>query len=125
MSDTKAEAITQLSSLLEGGFNPKTIDETHDTLRLLGMVLAQTALLEMVTDKKSDPKARVSAARALLMTKESPEAIAERLRRSLFRDLTVEQLESMIMQVKEGKTDIHSALSHLRETNNGKETVLD
>ena len=108
-----------LAELAETGFHPEKLDQQHDYLRLLGIVLGQIALLEVATMRitgKGDAAAKVAAARALMNTKEAPDTIAERLRRSAFADLNPEQLECIVQEVKkkDGRTlaDIIEHVKH-------------
>lgn len=116
MKDTVApSAIDVLADLAGTGLDPKRIDETHDTLKLLGFVVAQVTLLKLATDARADSRARVSAARALLAGKESPESIAERLRRSPFAGLTVDALERIIDGVKTNAADLATLIERERQ----------
>lgn len=107
-------AVEELTGLLGSGFKPEGLDQVHDTLKLLGIVLGQMALLEIITDKEAEDSDRVSAARLLLSTRESPEAIAERLRKSTFARLNTEELTSMIQEVKKGNNDIQGLITSLK-----------
>lgn len=108
------DAVEALTGLLGEGFKPEGLDQVHDTLRLLGIVLGQMALLEIITDKDAEDSDRVAAARLLLNTKESPESIADRLKRSSFTRLPTEKLASMIQEVKKGKNDIQGLINSLK-----------
>lgn len=107
------DATEILTGLLKDGFKPERLDQVHDTLKLLGVVLGQMALLEIATDKGADTAPRVSAARALMKIDESPEAIAERLQKSAFVGLTVEQLRIMVEKIGKGETDIVGMLQKI------------
>jgi hypothetical protein len=105
-------AVTELTSLLQDGFQPKKLDELYDMMKLLGVVLGYQALLEAATS--GTEKERVPAARALINLKEDPEAIAERLRRSPFADLTVVQLSAIVEKMKSGETDIQKLVEEVK-----------
>ena len=107
-------AFDVLSGLLSAGTTPQSLDQTHDLLKLLGIVLAQIALLTVVTDPEAEAAPKVSAARALLDLHESPESIAERLRRSPFQALTASELQSIVDKVRSGAT-IQDVLTQLKE----------
>lgn len=110
------QALDALTSVLN--LSPQGIDETHDYLRLLGIVLGQLALLEVVCDPKAEAKDKVSAARILTSIKESPEAIAERLRRSPFTGMSMEDLKELVGKISSGdaKTlDITQLASQLKK----------
>jgi hypothetical protein len=112
-------AIDQLSKLYLDGYQPKKLDELYDMLKLLGVVLGQIALLEVVSNPVSnDEKAKVAAARALISLKEDPESIAERLRRSPFAELTIEELHGIVQKVQEGQTDLVALAT---EAKNGRD----
>lgn len=117
------EALHALDGLSSGTFELDRLDKVYDTLRLLGVVLGHLALLKLATDPTADSRARVSAARALLLTRESPESIAERLRRSQLANLTVAELETMVQQAEEGKdiSQLFGALHHTtdKDTSHG------
>lgn len=109
------EATQALADLLGDKFSPDRLDQAHDLLKLLGIVLGQMALLEIVTDRAADEKARVSAARALMSVKEDPETIAERLRRSVFAGLTTGQLGAMVEEVKKGEKDLSDLIRQFKQ----------
>ena len=100
------DAIETLTGLLGEGFKPEGMDQVHDTLKLVGIVLGQMALLEIITDKDAEDSDRVAAARLLLSVKEAPEIIADRLRKSSFARLKTEELGAMIEKVKKGETNL-------------------
>lgn len=111
-------AIESLSDLVTKGYEPGKLDEYHDLLKLLGIVIAQATLLDVASNSLVDAKDRVSASRTLLnFAKETPEAIAERLRRSPFADLNIDQLHAIVQQVKAGKSDIHAIIQEVKENN--------
>lgn len=107
-----------LEALLSAGFKPERLDQLHDTLKLVGIVLGQLALLRVITNPFADEKAVVSAARALVATRESPDKIAERLRASSLSDLSVPELQAIIRQVETSKLhdlDLHSLIQVAKE----------
>lgn len=97
------DAFSVLERLLDKDFSPKHIDEVHEQLKLLGLVLGRFVLLEVAANS-SDDKARVTAARALATLKENPSDIAERLRRSPFAHLTVQELQDIVERVRQGES---------------------
>lgn len=105
----------QLEALVEEGFSPAGIHEVHDTFKLLGIVLGQAALLEIVANPQSEDTARVAAAKALMSVKEEPTNIAERLRRSAFVGLTVEQLQAIVQRVGKGERDFRSIIKEIKK----------
>ena len=103
-------AVELLSSLLKAGFQPGRIDELHDFLKLLGVVVGQVTLLTVATSPFAEAAPRVSAAKALLDIKETPESFSERLRQSQFSGLSMPQLTEMIGRIREGETDVAALL---------------
>ena len=108
-------AVEMLAHLVSLGFKPERLDELHDYMRLLGVVLGQMTLLTIATSSHAKDEARVSAAKALMQLKETPEALAERLKRSPFADLTVAQLEAIVSQLKTGNTDIPAIITSVKK----------
>lgn len=103
-------AVDLLAQLLKDGFRPERLDELHDFLRLLGVVIGQVTLLSVATSPTAEAAPRVSAAKALLDIKETPETLAERIRRSPFSGLTLADLEAMITRIRNGDVDPHSLI---------------
>src|SRR2546429_499172 len=110
-------AIDELSSLLAQGFQPKKLDELLDFMKLLGVVLGYQSLLEAATS--GTEKERVPAARALINLKEDPESIAERLRRSPFAELTLDQLRGIVRGLGDGRTDIDALIEETKGESDG------
>lgn len=103
-----SKGIEALENLLD--FKPETLDQSHDLLRLAGVVLAQLTLLQVLTDPMASSRDKVSASRILLDIKEPPEAIAERLRRSPFAHLSTEELKELIEKAVNSKTSLRKVL---------------
>lgn len=99
------EAVDSFNRLIFGDLSIERIDQTHDLLRLMGIILAQMALLEVLNNPLSAATARVAAAKQLLSTGEDPASIAERLRTSPLSGLTYEQIQQILDRVKEGQVD--------------------
>ena len=92
------------------------LDQTYDFQRLLGPVLAYKILLEIAVNA-TDAKTRLGAANSLLQyAKEPPERVAERLRASVFVDLSLEELEAI---VQTGITNPEQAKRRLEEIRGG------
>lgn len=98
--------MTIVSELVDENFQPELLDQVHDTLKLVGVVLGQMALIDVVNNPLAKPEARVTAAKALMQIDEAPERIAERLRKSVFSRLSVQELGAMIEKVKKGETNL-------------------
>lgn len=118
--DTTA-AVTVLDQLIRSGFVPETLDQTHDTLKLIGLVLGQLALLKVVTDPTSENRDIVAAAKTLATLKEDPADIADRLRKSSLADLSTTQLQRIIRQVEQGSPpgDLHTLIQRVKEEPDG------
>jgi len=115
MKRDASKAAEYLTELLAEGYKPQSLDQVHDTLKLVGVILGQMTLLDIATSPLAEPASRVSAARALLNLKESPDAIIERIRRSPFAGLNAEQLSAMVAKVRAGESDLSKLLKELQE----------
>lgn len=104
-------AIDHLTSVL--GLRPENLEQKHSLLKLLGIVLSQLTLLEILTNPESAPKDKIQASRLLLSTDESPEVIAERLRSSPFADLSLEELHQLTEYISKG-VDLDTALRDIK-----------
>lgn len=88
------------------------LDRIFDLQRLLGPVLAYKVLLEISVNSADARERRQAATTILSAADESPEKISERLRASVFQDLTLEQLNAI---VQTGITDPEAALRKLQD----------
>jgi len=87
-----------------------SVDKAHEYLKLLGVVMAQITLLDVLSSPETSAREKVAASRILLETvKEPPEVIAERLQRSPFAHLSMEELRALAEKVGHG--DAASLLS--------------
>lgn len=100
-----------MDDLIAGDLQPETLDQIHDTLKLIGVVMGQMALLEVITSPLAEAAPKVAAARALMKIDEAPERIAERLRKSSFSRLSVAELGAMIEKVKKGETNLKDLIN--------------
>jgi hypothetical protein len=100
----QTQAVVSLEKLLQSGIDASKLDQAYDALKLMGLVLGHITLLEVANDREADEGARVSAARALTSIKEPPEAIAERIRTSSFKDLSVDELKAMLEKLIQGQS---------------------
>ena len=103
-------AVRALSDILESGINPQSLDQVYDLLKLMGIVLGHATLLEVATDPEAKDTDRVNAAKVLATVKDNPEDIAERLKRSHYASLSVDQLRSIVKQLESGERDLTSLL---------------
>lgn len=99
-----------LVDVLESGLTPQTLDQVYDVLKLMGIVLGHATLLEVATNSAAKDTDRVNAAKVLATVKDSPEDIAERLKRSQYASLSVDQLRSIVRQLESGERDLTSLL---------------
>jgi hypothetical protein len=114
----KDKAIAELESLVNEGLNPKSLDQLYDTLKLFGVILGYSALLDAAVN--GTDKERVPAARALINLKEDPEGIAERLRRSRFAHLSIEELKGIVQKINDGETNLKELLTPAESVSNGR-----
>ena len=89
---------------------PERLDVLQDRLRLIGAILGQMALLEVVADSDAPATARVSAAKTLTDMGGEPQTIIERLKSSPFLDKSPAQLRKMIQDIQDGETDIEQLI---------------
>ena len=88
------------------------LDQIFDLQRLMGPVIAYKRLLEIVINSGDDKEVRMAAAKLLDHSEESPARIAERLRASIFSELTIEELQAV---VQTGVTDPQKALKLVKD----------
>ena len=89
------------------GLDLNRLDQIFDLQRLMGPVIAYKRLLEIVINSSDDKEVRMAAAKILDHSGEEPEKIAERLRASVFSELSLEELDAV---VQTGVTDPKEAL---------------
>ncbi len=82
------------------------LDILQDHLRLVGLVLGQLALLEVVVDEDAPANSRVQAARCLTEMGGDPQTIIERLKASPFVDKSPEELRKMIQDLRDGEIEL-------------------
>jgi len=88
------------------------LDQIFDLQRLMGPVIAYKSLLEIVINSSDDKERRMAAAKLLDHSGEEPERIAERLRASIFSELTLEELQAV---VQTGVTDPKAAIKLVKD----------
>jgi hypothetical protein len=87
------------------------LDQIFDLQRLLGPVIAYKVLLGIAINSADPKEQRLAASQLLTASGEEPARVAERLRASIFRDLTLSQLEAVIQT---GITDPQAAIDALQ-----------
>lgn len=95
----------------DGGLDLSRIDRIYDLQRLLGPVIAYKILLEISINSGDAKERRMAASKLLDSASEDPEKIADRLRASIFHDLSLEELQAI---VQTGITDPEEALERLK-----------
>ena len=110
-------AIAELEELVQEGLTPKSLDQLYDTLKLFGVILGYSALLDAAVN--GTDKERVPAARALINLKEDPDSIAERLRRSRFSHLSVEELKGIVQKLNSGDANLKELLTPVESESHG------
>lgn len=87
------------------------LDQVFDLQRLIGPVIAYKILLELAINAVDPKERRLAASQLLQSAQEDPEKLADRLRASVFHDLSLEDLEAI---VQTGITDPEKAVERLR-----------
>ena len=87
------------------------LDQVSDLQRLMGPVIAYKILLELSINASDPKEQRLAAAKILDSSKEDPEKISQRLRKSIFSELTLDQLQAV---VQTGITDPDKAVARIR-----------
>ncbi len=101
------KSIKEAQKVIGGDLDLSRLDQIFGLQRLIGPVVAYKRLLEIVINSNDDKEVRMAAAKLLDHSGEDPERIAERLRASVFADLTLEELDAV---VQTGITDPKRAL---------------
>lgn len=103
------KTVQEAQSFLGDDLQLTQLHQVFDLQHLMGPVIAYKVLLHQVMN--GDPQTRLKAAKILLdASGEPPEKIADRLRASIFKDLSLAQLEAI---VQTGITDPAKALEAL------------
>ena len=89
------------------------LDQIFDLQRLMGPVIAYKILLEVAINSSDVKERRMAASKLLDAAGEDPEAIANRLRQSIFSELSLYQLQAV---VQTGITDPEDAVKALAES---------
>ena len=89
------------------------LDQIFDLQRLMGPVIAYKILLEVAINSSDVKERRMAASKLLDAAGEDPEAIANRLRQSIFSELSLDQLQAV---VQTGITDPEDAVKALAES---------
>lgn len=106
-------AIEEAQSFLGDDLQLTRLDQVFELQRLMGPVIAYKVLLGLVINGADAKEQRLAASKLLDAANEDPEQIAARLRASIFHDLTLAQLEAIVMT---GVTDPAKAVDTLRKS---------
>ena len=94
------------------GLDLTRLDQIFELQRLMGPIIAYKRLLEIVINSADDKEVRMAAAKLLDHSGEEPEKIAERIRKSVFSELSLEELDAV---VQTGITDPQRALRLVKD----------
>lgn len=111
------QTIKAAQSILGEDLELDRLDQIFDLQRLIGPVIAYKVLLNIVINSVDPKEQRLAASQLLSSADEDPERIAERLRASEFRDLSLEDLENI---VQSGVTDPEKAADKIKEIREGE-----
>jgi hypothetical protein len=107
---SRNDSIEQAEAVVGENMRFERLDQIYDLQRLMGPVIAYKVLLEIVINSSDDKERRQAASRLLDSAAEEPEKIANRLRASIFHELSLEELQAV---VQTGITDPESAVAAL------------
>lgn len=110
-------AVRAMTDVLGSGLAPESLDQIYDLLKLMGIVLGHSTLLQIATDPEAENKDRVAAAKVLALVKDNPEEIADRLKRSQFSALSVDELRAIVRRIESGERDLTSLLKESTDGN--------
>lgn len=106
------DSIETAEALMEAGFSLEGLDATHDMQRLMGPIIGMKVLLEVAVDSPSAEERRKAASQLVRAVDEEPEEIADRIRQSAFKDLSIDELRAV---VSTGILDPEKALEEFGE----------
>lgn len=105
------DAISQAQSFLGGDLRFDRLDQIFELQRLMGPVIAYKILLGIAINSADPKEQRLAAAKLLDAAGEAPEKVAARLRASIFKDMSLQELEAI---VNTGITDPDEATRELK-----------
>ena len=103
-------SIAQAEAVIGEGITFDRLDQIFELQRLMGPVIAYKILLEVAINSADVKERRMAASKLLDAASEDPEKIANRLRASVFHELSLEQLQAV---VQTGITDPEEAVKAL------------
>lgn len=95
--------MTELQETLKS-LEPETLDLVHQRLLLVGVVLAQIRMLEVVADIHASDNAAVQAAKVLTNVGMDPHVLAERLKASALASKSPDQLRELVKSLRSKDT---------------------
>lgn len=107
-----ADVFKEAEAFLGSGIDLSRLDQIYDLQRLLGAVVAYKVLLGIAVNGADAKERRMAAAKLLDSTSEPPEQIVERLRSSIFQNMSLQELEAIIQT---GITDPAKAVQAVRK----------
>ena len=84
--------------------DPERLHVLHQRLTLVGAVLAQISLLEVVADKNAADNSKVQAAKVLTSMGGDPQILAQQLKASPLADKSPEELREMVESLRSEET---------------------
>lgn len=109
-----SDTIELAQSFLGDDIEFTELHQVYELQSLLAPVIAYKILLEIAINAEDAKERRLAAAKLLDASTEAPERIANRLRESMFKDLTLEQLQAIIQT---GQTNPAKALEMFKNVN--------
>lgn len=91
----EAKVIDIAEKMVDSGLSLDGLDQVFENQRLIGLVMAQQALLETIATGPVDER-RKAAYQFIRSVDEDPEHIADRIRESAFQDLSLEDLHAIV-----------------------------
>lgn len=109
---SRNDAVEAAEAFIGSGIQFDRLDQINDLQRLFAPVIAFKVLLELMINAADPKERRLAASQILQSTSEDPEKIALRLRASIFKDLSLEDLQAV---VQTGITDPIEAVKAVKK----------
>lgn len=90
------DSIETAEALMEAGFSLDGLDAIHDAQRLIGPIIGMKILLETAVEGTDLEERRKAATQLIKSVDEEPEDIADRIRQSAFKDLSIDELRAVV-----------------------------
>lgn len=115
---TAIDDIETAEELMKAGFSLDGLDALHDAQRLIGPIIGYYVLLRTATGSPSVEERRKAAKALVKEVSEDPEQIADRIRQSAFKDLSLDELEAVVAT---GELDPERAVEKFNGGDNGND----